>query len=186
MKKPVLIVPAVAALLALPALASSADSWLHVKVQEKGAKASTVRVNLPLSVIEKAAPLAGNEWQKHAKIEAGDHGMSKDQLKAMWAAVRDSEDAEFVRVEGTDENVHVAKMKGKLVIHVDDKGSKNEKVAIELPMEVADALLSGPGNQLDFAAAIEALKHHGNGQFVSVNDDDSTVRIWIDGHNGTE
>ena len=36
MKKPVLIVPVVAALLALPALASSADSWLHVKVQEKG------------------------------------------------------------------------------------------------------------------------------------------------------
>ncbi len=173
-------------ILALTVPASAGTSWLHIKVDEAGKQAATVRVNLPLAVLEAVAPLAGDEFSKHAKIHAGDKCMDKTDLKAMIAAVRDAEDAEFVRVQDEGDDVRVAKVRGQLVVHVREKGKAKDTVSVQIPMEVADALLAGPGDQLDFAAALAVLRQKGSGPLVTVDDDDSQVRIWIDDKNGAE
>jgi hypothetical protein len=172
--------------LAIPAAAAGPAAWLHIKVDEAGPKSNSVRVNLPLAVVEVVAPLMDQEWAKHTQLEAGDKSLKKGDLKAMLAAVRDVEDAEFVRVEGEGDNVQVAKIKGKLVVRVKEKGSSQDKVTIEVPMEVADALLSAPGDELNFSAALQVLRQKGHGPLVTVDEKNSKVRIWIDERNQSE
>jgi hypothetical protein len=186
-KKTTLALAALLAL-ALPAAAAGPATWIHVAVDEGGAKANTVRVNLPLAVVEAVVPLMDQEWSKHAKIDAGDKPLKKADIKAMLAAVRDVEDAEFVRVDDDNENVRVANVKVNLVVHVREKGAKGDKdkVTIQVPMEVADALLSAPGDELDFSAALDVLKQKGHGPLVTVDDENSKVRIWLDDRNQAE
>ena len=172
--------------LALPAAAAGPATWIHVAVDDGGAKANTVRINLPLAVVDAVVPLMNQEWSKHAKIDAGDKPIKKADIKAMLAAVRDVEDAEFVNVKDENESVQVAKVKGSLVVRVREKGEKGDKVTVQVPMEVADALLSAPGDELNFSAAIEVLKQKGHGPLVTVDDDDSKVRIWLDDTNQSE
>ncbi len=173
--------------LAIPALAGEA-TWLHIKVDERGAKAGTVRVNLPLSVIETAAPLASEEFAKHTKIAVGKggKGCDKARLQSFWNAIKGAEDAEFVTVESEKEHVRVAKSKGQLIIKVREDKATADNVTVEIPLAVADALLSGPGDQLDFVGAIAAMKRSGQGQLVSVDDKDNKVRIWVDAKVGAE
>jgi hypothetical protein len=45
---------------------------------------------------------------------------------------------------------------------------------------VVAALLSGSGDELNVGAALEALVRRGEGELLTVNGDDETVRIWID------
>jgi hypothetical protein len=168
--------------LAVPALAGEA-SWIHVKVDEVGAKAETVRVNLPLSVIETAAPLVSEQIAKNGKIafdKEGKQGLDKAQLQSFWNAIKNAPDAEFVTVESDKEHVRVAKSNGQLIIKVREDKAKADNVTVEIPLAVADALLSGPTDQLDFVAAINALKRSGQSQLITVDDKDSKVRIWID------
>jgi hypothetical protein len=136
------------------------------------------------------APLANEQWTKNVRIEADKHGVDKSQLRAMWAAAKSAGDSEFVRVQGQDEDVRVARMGGRLVVRVEQgtraEGRRAEKVTIDIPGEVVDALLAGPGDQLDFAAALTALQRSGHSQLVSVEDGKSKVRIWIDDRNVSE
>ena len=46
-------------------------------------------------------------------------------------------------------------------------------------MEVVDALFSGEGDELNVKAAISQLQKR-RGDIVRVNDETSTVRVWID------
>ena len=40
-----------------------------------------------------------------------------------------------------------------------------------------------PNNTLDFSAAIRALGDHGDGDMVTIRDDSTTVRVWVDDSN---
>jgi hypothetical protein len=179
---------AIGNILAIPTLvAAGTGSWLHVRVEETGAKPTTVKVNLPVSVIEKAAPLVEEKCSQHAKLKAGKKEFDKAQLQQLWNAVRAAEDGEFVTVESAEENVRVSKSGGYLLVKVrDNSKKKNETVDVRVPLSVADALLSGPGDELDVMAAIHALAREGKGELVTVNDESSVVRIWIDEKNVSE
>ena len=73
-----------------------------------------------------------------------------------------------------------------LVIKVRGDRGHPEKVDVKLPLPVVDALLSGPDDELNFVAAVRALKESGDGELVAVTDRSTVVRIWIDGKNGSE
>ncbi|MBN2371747.1 MAG: hypothetical protein JXO72_14790 [Vicinamibacteria bacterium] len=171
--------------LAVPAQAAS-GAWLHVRVEETGAKPTTVKVNLPVSIIEQAAPLVEEKCVRRAKLKAGKEDFDKARLQSLWKAVRDTDDGEFVTVESEDENVRVSKSGGYLLIKVRDGGEKGENVDVRVPMSVADALLSSPGDELDIMAAIHALAREGAGELVTVNDKSNVVRIWIDEKNTSD
>jgi hypothetical protein len=48
---------------------------------------------------------------------------------------------------------------------------------------VVTALLSGEKDQLDVLAAIHALGDYQNLDLVTVTDESSTVRVWVDSQN---
>jgi hypothetical protein len=176
---------------------ASAEPWLHIKVVETGPDAETVRVNVPLSLVEALAPLMDHAQDRDAdagEADDGDrtsrrhhHGMSLNnhditpaEMRALLEAFHQAEDGEYVAVDGVDEKVRVTKSGGCFLVDVEDRGEEREQVKVKMRMEVLEALLSGGKDELNFQAAAKALRNHGGEDLVTVISEDETVRIWID------
>jgi hypothetical protein len=175
----------VAALLAAglalaPALAQSGGRWLHVRVVDGSEKAASVKVNLPVSVLETMAQAIQDDHFRDGKIEIGHDGIDAAQLQAMWKAIRTSQDMEFVTVESDDASVKVAKSGKYLLAKVDGHDGDGGKVDVRIPLDVVDALLQAPQGQLNVKGAIEVLAAHDDGALVRVHDGASEVKVWID------
>jgi hypothetical protein len=159
---------------------AAADLWLHVHVDDGGDGGDRVRVNLPLSVIEQVIPLIENEHLKGGKVSMPHVSDQSIDLPALWQAIRGAADGEFVTVESSREVVRVAKSEGMMLVHVDGDGEKGgARVRVTVPLPVVDALVKAGENELDLMAAIDELKTF-RGDLVSVEENDSRVRVWID------
>jgi len=157
------------------------DSWLHVKVDSPEGGGEMVRVNIPFSLVETILPMVGEKQLKDGKLHL--EGVSEDglDLRAVLEQFRNSSDADFVKVRDGDENVTLSKKGEFLLVNATDVG-EGGKVRIRLPLAIVDALLAGEPDSLDLAAALEGLSRD-EGDLVSVEDGEETVRIWVDSRN---
>lgn len=190
------------ATLAVAQSSSNPDQWIHVRVESREDKTETVRVNVPVDMAVKVLPAIKNKNLCDGKVHIDSGHIDDVDLHTMLDAVRTAKDGEYVTVESKDDNVRVAKSSGYLYIHVTEKkpsektakatsdedsaknaALKKSKVEVKIPMKVVDALLSAGKDQLDVVAALRALSANGDMELVSVKDDDSTVRVWIDSKN---
>jgi hypothetical protein len=155
--------------------------WLHVRVEEP-AKGSRVHVNLPLNVVELALKAAPDAIASHGRIHFGrkGDGIALADIRRMWAELKSAGDTDLVTVEDEGENVRVGRKGGLVEVRVERKGK--EEVKVEIPVEVVDALFSGDGEELNVKAALVQLQTR-RGDIVRVNDENSTVRVWIDEKN---
>ena len=176
-------------LAATTVIAAPPDQWIHVRVVNTGDKGETVRINVPMSFAEAVLPAICAEKLNHGKVKFGEKIDDID-LRAVFQAVRDSPDNEFVTVEKQDESVRVAKAGGNLLVKVRQKhagkNADNQNVDIKVPLTVVQALLSGSKGELDVLAGIRALSAQGNMELVTVNGQSETVRIWTDTRNSSE
>ncbi len=175
------------ALLALfvvtPAFAQQ-DLWLHVRVDSK-ADGENVRVNLPLSLVASILPkieatphLQGGKVRINEALE----GQNID-IRGIWNDLRNAADGDYVTVDGPDEKVKVRKSQGMFLVDVDgasSNGTPGEKVRVKLPLKVLDALFSAGNDEIDIIAAINALGEFENQDLVTVEEENETVRIWVD------
>lgn len=162
---------------------AAAARWIHVRVDDSGPRAEKVRINFPLRSVRELLPLIEDDKFNHGRIQINDRDMNAARLRAIWAAVREAGDGEFVTVQSNDEQVRVARSGNFMIVKVDERQGRRGRhgtVDIKVPVTVVDALLSGGGEELNIAAAIDALDEHGPGDIVTVNDDESRVRIWVD------
>lgn len=166
------------------ALAAPAERYLHVKVDDPVGR-EHVRVNIPLSLAEKVIPAINQGQLRDGKVELGNFHANGVDLKMLFDAVKSSPDGEFVTVQEPDTDVRVAKSNGKMIVHVIDKEGK-EKVDVTIPWDVAQALASADGRQLNVLAAIQALEKAGDTTLVTVTDNSQTVRVWIDSRNTSD
>lgn len=176
----------------------AADRWVHVKVEEGGTQGETVRINLPLSLAEKVLPAIHTEKLCDGKVKVSKVDVHDLDLRAVMEALRTAPDNEFITVESQHENVRVAKAGGNLLIKVRENketaGTKAktetktraETVNVTIPIPVVEALLSGAQDELDILAAVRALGAVGDTVLVSVDDQHSKVRIWVDSRNTME
>jgi len=188
--------------LAVAQSSSNPDQWIHVRVESREDKTETVRVNVPVDMAVKVLPAIKNKNLCDGKVHIDSGHIDDVDLHTMLDAVRTAKDGEYVTVESKDDNVRVAKSSGYLYIHVTEKkpsekaakatgdkdwaknaALKESKVEVKIPMKVVDALLSAGKDQLDVVAGLRALSANGDMELVSVKDDDSTVRVWIDSRN---
>jgi len=163
------------------AATAEADLWLHVKVDENdGAKVS---VNLPISIVEKALAMipAGNFHHGQIMID-GEHQWSIEDLRELWQEVSSTQDMTFVTVKDGGDDIKVWKEGNYFKVRVLEDDGEGADVNVRIPATVVDALLSGEGDELNFRAAIEALAAEGEGELVTVNDNNDRVRVWVD-HN---
>jgi len=169
------------------AQAAQTERWLHVRVDNQVAKGEMVRVNLPLSLAEKVLPAINKDRLHNGRITIHEAEMNGVNLRALLDALRTTRDGEFVTVQGTSGDVRVVKQAGYLLVHVrGNKDATNKRVEIRMPLTVVDALLSSGSNELDLVAALRALGAQGDTELVSVKDEKSTVRIWLDSKNTSE
>ncbi len=191
MRKQLLFIWALAALTAVPGMSyagkdrSGKDAWIHIEVIEHDGDHSKVNVNLPVSLADVALNMAHDQdvlSDGHVKINGHDE-VSVSDLRRMWAELKKAGDAEFVTVEGDDENVKIYRKGDQVFVNVDDKdsgGGKPEQVRIEMPVRVVDALLRGEGEDLDLSGALAELKDMDGGEILRVEGGDEHVRIWVD------
>jgi len=170
--------------------ALAADRWVHIKVEDGGVNGEVVRVNVPLSLAEKVLPAINTKELHGGKVKCNDTKIEEVDLRAILDAVRAAPDNEFVTVESKHNHVRVAKSAGNLLVKVQES-KKSEKVKhgtvdVSIPFSVIDALLSGAKDELDVLAAVRALGTIGDTVLVTVNDENSKVRIWVDSRNTTE
>jgi hypothetical protein len=169
------------------AQAAQTERWLHVRVDNQVAKGEMVRVNLPLSLAEKVLPAINKDRLHNGRITIHEADMNGVNLRALLDALRTTRDGEFVTVQGTSGDVRVVKQAGYLLVDVrGNKDATSRRVEIRMPLTVVDALLSSGGNELDLVAALRALGAQGDTELVSVKDEKSTVRIWLDSKNTSE
>ena len=168
---------------------SAKDRWLHVRVINSDNKGETVRVNIPLELAENVLPTINKNHLHNGKVTIDQAHLNDVDVHALLNAIRTAKDGEYVTVQGTDQDVRVAKEGGRLLVHVkDNKGSKSNKsnVDIKIPMHVIDALFSAGKDELDIVAGLHALALMGDTELVSVKSDDSTVRVWMDSKNTSD
>jgi aspartyl/asparaginyl-tRNA synthetase len=152
--------------------------WLHVHVTEGGGK-ETVRINLPLSMVDALLPIIEKQHLGELKSKLPSDKFTVSDLRTAWSELKAQGDFQFVSVDSGDSRVRVALESGYVVIRsVEDA---DQEVLVQVPGAVVDALLSGPGEELNLAAAVRALRASGTGEFVNVRDGDTHVRVWIDG-----
>jgi hypothetical protein len=178
--------------------ATGSEKWLHVSVVSHDAKGETVRVNVPLSLAEKVLP-AINLDKRHklqgGKIRINEFRVDGIDIRAVFEAVKESRDGEFVTVESKRETVRVAKEAGYLLVKVreerparesmegEKRPARTERVDVKIPMTVVEALLSAGQDELDLVAAIRALAAHGDAILVTVEDSRNSVKVWVDSKN---
>jgi len=161
---------------------SAADLWLHIKIHD-AKEDSRVNVNLPLSMIQRSAALIPSGARNSGRIRMNDTDVDIAELRQIWNEVRNRPDATYVTVEERDSKVRVAKRGEYLHIVARERHGYrggDENMEMKIPVEVVSALLSGRGDELNVGAAIQALARRGEGELVTVNGDDETVRIWVD------
>jgi len=172
-----------AALLTLPfgAIPLQAQTpWIHIEVDENEAGASHVKVNLPLSVVQIALEVAPDKIVNDGRIHIHhiDEDLGVEDLRRMWNELRSAPESEWVSVEQRDETVRIRRQDEQVLVEVDHR-KDGEKVHVQVPLAVVDALFSGEGQELNLKEAISELKSL-RGDIVRVEDGETTVRIWID------
>ncbi|HYV20693.1 MAG TPA: hypothetical protein VFC25_16840 [Verrucomicrobiae bacterium] len=170
------------------ALAAPADGkWIHIRVIDGDDKATSVKVNMPVTALVSMADVIQDEHIKDGHIQIGHEGVDAAKLRDVWQSLRTAQDMEFITVESDDEDVRVAKSGRFMIAKVNGRGhgrnsvdTNGEQVQVRVPLEVVDALLDAPDGQLNIKSALEALASQHSGELVTVTDGSSKVRIWID------
>lgn len=173
-----------AALLTIPLLSlvtpayADEDRWLHVAVDGE----DRVRLNLPLSVVTAAMPLIEAEGFSDGHIRINEMDMDPEAIVALLRSIADADDGEYVTIESEDDDVTISKKGEYMYIHVqeDSRYADRESVEMKFPIPVLTALVSGEDDELNLMAALDALADYEGEDLVTVNDDGTSVRIWVD------
>jgi len=160
------------------------DRWLHIRVQEFDGDEDSISINMPLSAVESFLSHSEVDGLRNGKLHLGDHSeIDGIDLHEILLALRDAPDSEFVTIRTRDDSVRVAKEDGFLLVNVDE--DRGDRVRVKMPMEVVDVLLEGDGEEVDVVRLLDALAVLDGTDLISVDSDDTRVRIWIDSsHSG--
>lgn len=166
------------------AAAGPSGRWVHVVVDERQNGGESVKLHLPLAMVEQVLRAQGEEALGDSPLRVGNLDLQGPGLRQAWEELRRAEDGNFLTVNGGDGHVRVGKSKGLFLVQVDEAGDDGPRVEIKLPVAAIDALFSGAPGELDIAAALRALDASGVGDIVSVTDGSESIRIWIDSRQG--
>jgi hypothetical protein len=172
-----------ASLVATAQRAAASDLWLHIDVNGKGDKSEQANINLPLSMVRNMAPMLEEKSHGSKRLHVRDKDLSVSELRRAWREIADGPDANYITVRDKDSDVHIGKQGDYLRLKAKDRGD-GEDVDIKVPLDVVAALFSSDGDDLNFGAALEALARRGEGELLTVNGNDETVRIWVDSRSG--
>ena len=160
------------------ASAASDDKWIHVRVDDTDGGKGRVDIQVPVGMVASVLPMLKGAHAK-GSIHLNDASFDVAEVRAYWSALKAAKDGEYVTVRNEDSDVRIAKRGGTFHLNVDDKRGRS-RVRMKLPLPLIDAVVAG-GDTPDMGALAEALASAPAGELLTVDDEDSHVRIWIDG-----
>jgi hypothetical protein len=160
------------------AAAASDGKWIHVRVDDAGGDKGRVDIQVPIEMVQSLLPVLKGAHAR-GSIQVDSKSVNLDEFREYWAAVRAAKDGEYVTVRDQDSNVRIAKRGGNFLLTVDDKAGKSQ-VRMKVPLPIIDAVLAS-GDSLDLGALSGALAKAPTGEILTVDDENSHVRVWIDG-----
>ncbi|HEX2163629.1 MAG TPA: hypothetical protein VHM02_06745 [Thermoanaerobaculia bacterium] len=180
-----------AALLAAPPAAGQTfeidgdgdDPWLHLTVDEARPDGATVRLNLPLALVE-AVVAALPEGDGGAHLQFDDTEIPLAELEDAWRRLG-GRSGQLLAIDEPRHRTVVARRGGQLVVDSRDRRRGDERVVVRIAAPVVDALFAGPGDRLDLAGAVRAMARAGAGEITAESDDGDRVRVWVDDSPGT-
>lgn len=178
MKRTLALMTLAALLSTAPLLAADDTRWLNVHVTEKD-EGANVEVHLPLQLVVAVLNSVDVENFHGGKVH-----LDIDDVDIDWpqllAAIKDSPDGEFVKVDSPEANVRVSKNAGMLHVNVVETEEDHATVNVTVPMSMVDALHIDEDNRIDMAALLTSLDELPDGDLVTVDADDATVRVWVE------
>lgn len=150
--------------------------WLHIRVKEAG-KVEEMKLNIPLSLVETVLPLLEDKLVQ-GKVHLEERGFSVIDVKKVWNSLREKSDHLLADVEVSDGRLRVF-IKGEF-LYVRSEEDAAGQVNVSIPNAVVDGLLSGEGEEVNILAGLQALTELGDQKIVSLQIDETTVRVWID------
>jgi hypothetical protein len=180
MKRKVLALVALAALLAAPtAYAGDETRWINVHVTENTSN-TNVEVHLPLNLVLTVLRNVDVENFHGGQVDLNlDEDMDIN-FPEIIAAIKDAPDGKFVTVTSDEADVNVHKQGGTLFVTVNQKDDEMAKVEVKVPLELMDALSFGEENTLDVAALLQSLDRLPDGDLVTVTSNEANVRVWVE------
>lgn len=168
-----------AALAAVPlalGAAVGATGVVVVDVRESGPGGHRIVVPVPLLLAEAAVRMAPLGKRPHFP-EIGEAARFLPVAEDVLAALADSPDGEFVRVDERDEHVRIAKVGAMLEITVD---SPREKVRVNVPLSAArEVLRQARSGHVDPGGMVGALRQARFTDVVEVDSGDDHVKISV-------
>jgi hypothetical protein len=168
-----------AASLPAEALERHDGAWLHVAVDEAPPRGASVRVNLPLSLVEAALALMPEAGTGQVRVALDDSDLSLAELEARWRRLG-GRSGTLLTVEERSLTTIVSRQGGFLVLDHHDRRHGDERVEVRIAAPVVDALFAGEGDRLDLGGALRALAAAGTGEVTARSDSGDRVRIWVD------
>lgn len=169
---------ALAAALGAGTASASDERWIHIRVDENDGSRGRVDIQVPVGMVASLLPMLKGK-HAHGSIKLDSNDVDLAEMRGYWNAVRAAKDGEYVTVRDQDADVRVAKSGGFLKVNVDDKDGGG-RVRMKVPVPLVDAVFSGK-DEIDLEALGTALAKVPVGELLTVDDDGSHVRIWIDG-----
>jgi len=160
--------------------APAKSPWLHLEVKEKKGELELVKVNVPLSLLETALEVVKDKHLQGGQLKLHSHDFSVAEIRQLWEEVKKAGNAEFVTVQKATETVRVAREGNFLLVCVNEGAKKTSKVDLKVPLPVVDALFSGAPDELNIKAALMALPKNATGEILTVHDNNTQVRLWLD------
>lgn len=178
MKRRLMVIFAAALLAAAPLGAADPDRWLNVNVLDKS-DGTKIEVHLPIQLVVAVLNSVDAENFHGGKVQLDIEDADID-WPQLLAAVKGAPDGEFVKVDAPDAKVQVSKRAGTLYVNVVETAEDHATVNVTLPMAMIDALRFDDANQIDMAALLTGLDQLPDGDLVTVEADDATVRVWVE------
>lgn len=160
------------------AQAQSKGPWLHLEVKENKNEPVLVKVNLPVSLVDVALNIIKDEKLHNGRIKLKHSEISVADMKKIWFELKNAGNADFVTVEKSNETVRISREGNFVLVKVTE--NQEPKVDLKIPVSVVDALLDGPGDELNLKAAVAAMQEKQVGDILTVHANNTKVRLWID------
>lgn len=159
-------------------LGAAEGSWIHVEVQDRERRATTVRVNLPMSALLRALPLIPDPRESRCRFVVGDARITSAEMRRLWQQLEAAPEGTVVRQASRDLAIAAERSSGMVRIRFYEHDD-GESVAVTMREPVVRALGS-TWTRHGLAEALRTLAEQGGGEILMVDEDDALVRIWID------
>ena len=156
--------------------AVSAERWIHVRVDDTGDSGVRVDIQVPVELVATILPALEGEHVHAIHVDGREVDLAE--WRRSWNALRAAKDGDYLTVRDPQSDVRISKSGGFLRLTVDDRNG-GSRVRMKVPVRIVDAVLAG-GDAIDRDTLSRALGEVPLGDVLTLDDEDSHVRVWVD------